>query len=154
MAAIRERELGRFKVEVELANYEDLAAVRLGVLKSDKVRRMKVLGVVDSGASGLVLPTSLAKQLGFPVTGKVKVIYANRQSTRRDKVEGVYLEFLGRHGVFDAHLAPRIELNQNLAALRRLSMCPVHFGETDSHATDTTGKSSQDKPKPALDGAA
>ena len=107
MATIREREVGRFKVEVELANNDDLAAVRLGVLTPDKVRRVKVLGVVDSGASGLVLPTPVAKQLGFPVTGKVKVIYANRQSTRRDKVEGVYLEFLGRHGVFDAHLEPK-----------------------------------------------
>ena len=107
MATIREREAGRFKVEVEMANNDDLVAVRLGVLTPDKVRRVKVLGVVDSGASGLVLPTPVAKQLGFPVTGKVKVIYANRQSTRRDKVEGVYLEFLGRHGVFDAHLEPK-----------------------------------------------
>jgi hypothetical protein len=41
------------------------------------------------------------------VIGKVKVTYANRQSTRRDKVEGVYLELLGRHGVFTAHLEPK-----------------------------------------------
>jgi predicted aspartyl protease len=107
MATIREREVGRFKVEVEFANNDDLAAVRLGVLKPDKVRRVKILGVVDSGAAGLELPTTVAQQLGVPVTGKVKVIYANRQTSRRDKVEDVYLELLGRHGVFDAHLEPK-----------------------------------------------
>jgi len=107
MVSARERDVGRFKVEVELANNDDLAAVRLGVLKPEKVRRVKVLGVVDSGASGLVLPTEVAKKLGVPVTGKVKVTYANRQSSRRDKVEGVYLEVLNRHGIFDAHLEPK-----------------------------------------------
>jgi predicted aspartyl protease len=107
MVAAREKKVGRFKVVIELANNDDLAAVRLGVLAPDKVRRVKIDGVVDSGASGLVLPTPVAKQLGIPVTGKVKVTYANRQSIRRDKVEGVYLELKGRHGVFTAHLEPK-----------------------------------------------
>lgn len=107
MVATREKNVGRFEVEVELANFEDMIAVRLGVLTPDKVRRVKILGVVDSGASGLVLPTPVAKQLGIPVTGKVKVIYANRRSSQRDKVEGVFLEHLGRHGVFTAHLEPK-----------------------------------------------
>jgi predicted aspartyl protease len=107
MVAAREKKVGRFKVEIELANNDDMAAVRLGYLPPEKVRRMKLLGLVDSGASGLVLPTAVAKQLGIPVTGKVKVTYANRQSGRRDKVEGVYLELMDRHGIFDAHLEPK-----------------------------------------------
>ncbi|MBI1831732.1 MAG: hypothetical protein HYR84_09810 [Planctomycetes bacterium] len=107
MVAAPEKKMGRFKVEVELANNDDLAAVRLGVLTPDKVRRVRILGVVDSGAAGLVLPTAVAKQLGIPATGKVKVAYANRQSSRRDKVEGVYLELMDRHGIFDAHLEPK-----------------------------------------------
>ena len=107
MAAAQEKKVGRFKVEVELANFEDMIAVRLGVLTADKVRRVKILGVVDSGAAGVVLPTAVAKQLGIPVTGKVKVTYANRQSSRRDKVEGIYLELQGRHGIFTAHLEPK-----------------------------------------------
>src|SRR5689334_16357245 len=106
MASTPEKKVGRFKVEVELANNDDMAAVRRGILTPDKVRRVKVMGVVDSGASGLVLPTSIAKKLGVPVTGKVKVTYANHKSTKRDKVEGVYLDLRGRHGVFDAHLEP------------------------------------------------
>src|SRR5687767_6170470 len=99
MVAAREKKVGRFKVEVELANNDDLAAVRRGNLTADKVRRVKIQGFVDSGVAGLVLPTAVAKQLGMPVTGKLKVIYANRQSSQRDKVEGVYLELMGRHSV-------------------------------------------------------
>jgi predicted aspartyl protease len=109
MVAAREKKVGRFKVEVELANNDDLAAVRRGALAADKVRRVKILGVVDSGASGLVLPTAVAKQLGMPVTGKVKVTYANRRSSQRDRVEGVYLELQGRHSVFRASLEPKRE---------------------------------------------
>jgi predicted aspartyl protease len=107
MAATREKKVGRFKVEVELANNDDMASVRRGHLSADKIRRVKVLGVVDSGASRLVLPTALAKQLGLLVTGKVKVTYADRSTTRRDQVEGIYLELLGRHGLFAAHLEPK-----------------------------------------------
>jgi predicted aspartyl protease len=107
MVATRGKTMGRFKVEIELANNKDVVAVELGVLTSEKVRRVKIIGVVDSGASGLVLPTSVAKQLGLAVTGKVKVTYANRQTNKRDKIEGAYLKLLGRHSVFDAHLEPK-----------------------------------------------
>jgi len=107
MVAAREKKVGRFKVEFEVANNDDLAAVRRGNLAADKVRRVKIHGVVDSGAAGVVLPTAVAKQLGIPVTGKVKVTYANGQSSQRDKVEGVYLELMGRHGIFKAHLEPK-----------------------------------------------
>ena len=106
MVAVRGKKVGRFKVEVELANNDDLAEARRGHLAADKVRRVKIQGLVDSGASGLVLPTFVAKQLGVPVTGKVRVTYANRKSSRRDKVEGVFLELQGRHGIFTAHLEP------------------------------------------------
>lgn len=107
MRAERDIVMGRFKVELELANNDDVVAARLGVLTEDKVRRVKVLGVVDSGTASLVLPTTIGKQLGLPVTGKVKVTYAHRESAKRDKVEGIYLELLGRHSVFDAHLEPK-----------------------------------------------
>jgi predicted aspartyl protease len=99
--------VGRFKVEIELANNDDMAAARRGDLAPDKVRRAKILGVVDSGATRLVLPTAIAKQLGIPVTGKVKVKYANGDVATRDRVEGVFLELLGRDGIFKAALEPK-----------------------------------------------
>ena len=102
----RVRKVGRFKVEVELANNDDLAAARHGNLPADKIRRLKIQGWVDSGPSHLILPTAVAKKLGLSATGKVKVTYANNKSSQRDMVEGVYLEMLGRHSVFRACLEP------------------------------------------------
>ncbi len=104
MAVRAVKKVGRFKVEIELANNDDMAAVRRGYLAPEKVRRVKILGVVDSGASGLVLPTAVAKQLGIPATGEAKVTYANGKWKPRDMVEGVHLELLGRTGVFHASL--------------------------------------------------
>src|SRR5438034_10347492 len=63
-------DVGRFKVEVELANNDDMAAVRRGDLEPDKVRRLKILGVVDSGAARLVLPQDVVKKLGLVSTAK------------------------------------------------------------------------------------
>lgn len=99
--------VGRFKVEVELANNQDVVLSESGHLDPEKVRRVKILGLVDSGASHLVLPQSVAKQLGLKPTSKVKVTYADVRTAVRPVVEGVYLELLGRHGVFKASVEPR-----------------------------------------------
>jgi len=102
MRTTEEGEMGRFKVEVELANNDDMARVRSGDLDPAKVRRVKIQGVVDSGATRLVLPAAVSKQLGLTATAKVKVRYADGRTAKRDQVEGVYLELLGRHSVFNA----------------------------------------------------
>ncbi len=70
--------VGRFSVEFEIANNDDLALVLRGILTDDKVRRRMVLGLVDSGAAKLVLPQAWVKQLGLPLGGKIKVRYARR----------------------------------------------------------------------------
>ena len=51
---------------IELANQADRVAVELGVLNPEDVRRLTVEdALVDTGATGLCLPTSLIKQLGL-----------------------------------------------------------------------------------------
>jgi predicted aspartyl protease len=107
MVAAREKKVGRFKVEIELANNDDMVTVRRGYLKPQEVRRQKIDGVVDSGAAYLVLPTAIAKKMGLAVTEKIKVRYANGSVARREKVEGVRLDLLGRHGLFSAILEPK-----------------------------------------------
>jgi predicted aspartyl protease len=109
VAAGKKKKMGRFKVETELANFGDMDAVLRGDLTADKVRRVKIAGIVDSGASRLVIPSAIAKQLGLRVSGKGKVKYADGRTARRDQVEGVYLELMGRHGVFNASLEPKRE---------------------------------------------
>jgi predicted aspartyl protease len=104
---IGDKKMGRFAVEVELANNDDIVQMQHGHLEEAKVRRVKIKGIVDSGAARLVLPASVGKQLGLRVTGQVKVRYADQRTGRRPEVEGVYLELLGRHSVFKAHLEPK-----------------------------------------------
>ena len=51
---------------IELANQDDLVAVRLGVMNLKEVRRLIVEdALVDTGATGLCLPNPLIKQLGL-----------------------------------------------------------------------------------------
>jgi predicted aspartyl protease len=109
MRSQKEIDVGRFSVEVELANYGDISAAERKQLDPAKVRRVKIQGVVDFGAARLVLPPDAVKKLGLEPTGKVRVRYADRRSTIRPRVEGVYLELLGRHGTFSATVEPKRE---------------------------------------------
>jgi hypothetical protein len=52
--------VGRFSIDLEVANNDDVAAVRRGDLQPDQVRRASIKGVVDSGAAKLVLPRRLS----------------------------------------------------------------------------------------------
>lgn len=99
--------MARFKVELELANNDDVAESKRGHLDPTKVRRVKLLGVVDSGASHLELPQSVVKQLGLTPTSKVKVTYADGRTGKRPVVQGVYLKLLGRDSVFKGSVEPK-----------------------------------------------
>ena len=56
----------RHTTKIELENLYDLAAVELGVMKPEDVRRLTVTNaLVDTGATGLCLPTLLIEQLGL-----------------------------------------------------------------------------------------
>jgi predicted aspartyl protease len=102
MRTARKDKMGRFKVTLELANYIDMARALSGDLDPAKVRRVRIDGVVDSGATRLVLPKSAAKSLGLTPTGKIKVRNADGRVGVRNQVEGIHLELLGRHSVFNA----------------------------------------------------
>jgi len=101
--------VGRFSVEFEVANYADLIRERDGTLPSDKVRRQTIRGVVDSGAARLVLPQSVVKQLGLPLSDKILVRYADGRKAQRRQAKGVYLRLLGRDSTFSAIVEPKRE---------------------------------------------
>jgi predicted aspartyl protease len=101
--------VGRFSVEFEVANNDDLALARRGLLPPEQVRRETIRGVVDSGATRLVLPAAVVKRLGLRPGGKFKVRYADGRRAQRQGAEGVYVELLGRHGTFSAVVEPKRE---------------------------------------------
>ncbi len=99
--------MARFYVSFEVTNYEDLIAAKRGILEPDQVRRLTLRGLVDPGASRLVLPKSVVKELGLPITEYIKVKYADRRVAKRPVVEGVHVELQGRHSVFKATVEPK-----------------------------------------------
>jgi predicted aspartyl protease len=99
--------VGRFSVDFLIANDDDLALVRRGLLREEQVRKQTIPGVVDSGAAKLVLPQSVVKQLGLPLGDKIAVRYADGRQVERRTAEEAYVELLGRHGTFTAVVEPR-----------------------------------------------
>src|SRR5260370_13887065 len=107
MRVVGGNNVGRFKVECEVANDDDLARGRHGVLPADRVRRQTISGVVDPGGAMLVLPDAVVKELGLRVGNKIKVRYADGRRAQRREAKGVYVELLGRNTIFDALIEPK-----------------------------------------------
>jgi predicted aspartyl protease len=101
-----EEKIGRFSVEVELANDADLVQLALGQLREDEVRRVKIRGVVDTGATRMVIPEKVARHLGLQKSGSVSVRYADGHRGERDIVQRVHLTYGGRESVFNAIVEP------------------------------------------------
>ncbi len=61
---------------------------------------------VDTGATLLVLPGDLAKELALPTIRQQTIKYANEQTDARDVVWGAEVTICGRTGVFEAVVEP------------------------------------------------
>jgi predicted aspartyl protease len=99
--------VGRVHIEFDIANTEDLVRVKDGTLPRNKVRRMRIAGVVDPGAAMLVLPESVAKQLGLPLGKKVSVRYADGRRAQRREAKAAMVSILGREDTFSAVVEPK-----------------------------------------------
>ncbi len=98
--------MGRVVVELMVTNNQELQAANLGRLPPNQVRSFQLDGVVDTGATHLVLPTDVADRLGFPNAGEELVRYGDGRTATRTTVEEVRVELLGRHGTYRASLEP------------------------------------------------
>jgi predicted aspartyl protease len=102
------KKMGRFYVDVELINHDDFRDAQRGLLDPSKVRRKVISGLVDPGATRLVLPQAVAEELGLPIkASKVRVRYADRRSSLRAEVDSVRLILQGRDGLFTAMVEPK-----------------------------------------------
>ena len=98
--------MGRVTVDVEVANNEDIVLAKNGMLDEAKVRRATVSGIIDSGATRLVLPRNIADKLGLPIDSSVGVRYADQRTATRNVVANVWLKLCGRDSVFKAVVEP------------------------------------------------
>jgi len=100
--------MGRFSVKFEIVNNRDLGNALSGHLDPAKVRRATIRGVVDPGATHLVMPLAIAKELGLPIKKqKIKVRYADGRRGLRSEVDEIRLYLQGRDGVFSAIVEPK-----------------------------------------------
>jgi len=102
----KEQAMGRFSVEVVVANDADLVRAHAGDIPPDQVRRARVRGIVDSGATRLVIPESLARQLGLEISGTVQVRYADGRRADRPVAQRLRFVYGGRESVFNAVVEP------------------------------------------------
>ncbi|MGA2033913.1 MAG: hypothetical protein ABSG68_16825 [Thermoguttaceae bacterium] len=98
--------VGRFSVEFVVANNRDVVLLAPGRPILDGVRHVVLSGVVDSGAARLVLPGRVVDELRLQVDGETTVRYADQRREKRPLVSNVWLELLGRHGIFSAVVEP------------------------------------------------
>ncbi len=98
--------MGRFSVQFDVVNYDDIANSRAGVLPPEKIRRLHLAGLVDTGATHLVLPASAVTALGLAESGQVTVRLGDGQQVQKAIVKVVQVEILNRSEVFSAIVEP------------------------------------------------
>jgi predicted aspartyl protease len=106
MTLATEQKMGRFSVEVEVTNDEDVYRANAGIIPQAEIRRARVRGVVDTGATRLVIPEALADQLGLGISGTTQVRYGDGQTAERAIVQRIRLAYGGRESIFSAIVEP------------------------------------------------
>lgn len=98
--------MGRFSVQFVVANYRDVVQAMPGVPIPKGVKHLVLNGIVDSGAARLVLPQRAVEDLRFQAHGETTVRYADGRREKRSIVTDVWLQLLGRDGIFSAVVEP------------------------------------------------
>lgn len=97
---------GRITAELTIANDHDVMLARRGALAPEQVRQVRLQGVVDTGATRLVLPESVVSQLGLASSGETRGRYTDQRRGSRPIVTGVQVTLLGREGVYSTLVEP------------------------------------------------
>jgi len=130
----------RHTTRIELENLYDLIAVKLGVMNAEEVRQLTVTdALVDTGATGLCLPTSLIERLGLtPIettrartaTGIVEhVLYSEVQFTILERTRSIQVTDLPEGSpVLVGHMVLE-HLDLCLDIKKGLIYNPAHDGE-------------------------
>ncbi len=101
-----EQEMGRVLTTAKLTNVFDQDRAKAGELQPREVRTVEVEGLVDTGATMLVLPGDVVQKLGVPLVREVTVTYANGGKAQRSIARGIVIEIQGRDAIVDAIVEP------------------------------------------------
>ncbi len=88
--------------KVKLTNREDELLASSGLLPPERVRRMEIEALVDTGATMLVLPADVCRALGVRELGRRWVRYADGRRREVPWVGDLFIEILERQMMCEA----------------------------------------------------
>ncbi len=94
--------MGRVTARIVLQNYDDWRAAQQGQLAPEQIRTVKAEGLVDIGATMLVIPKAVADQLGVPEVRRTTVRYADDRRVERQVIGPIRVTLCDRLSNFDA----------------------------------------------------
>ena len=92
--------------KIKLQNSVDLGNARSGQLRPEQVRTLEMEGLVDTGATLLVIPEEAAAYLGLPKVGERPIRLADGRIRSFPVVGDLRIEILGRDMAVDAVVMP------------------------------------------------
>lgn len=95
-------EMGRVTAQLLLQNAIDAWMAEQGQIPPEQVRAVEVEGLVDTGATALVIPKAIADQLGVPEVRRTTVRYADNRTAERSVVGPIRLTVCNRTEIFSA----------------------------------------------------
>jgi clan AA aspartic protease len=98
--------MGKVMAKIKLTNSLDAGIARTGALSHDQVRTLEMEGLVDTGATLLVIPEEAAAFLGLPVVGQRPIRLADGRVRSFPVVGELRIEILGRDMATDAVVMP------------------------------------------------
>jgi clan AA aspartic protease len=100
------KQMGLVYAEIELISVDDLVLNRRGFLPEDKIKRMLVNALVDSGAYMLVINEHIKQQLDLPVIEEQVFRMADDSERRGEVVGPVEIRFENRSTTVRAMVLP------------------------------------------------
>jgi clan AA aspartic protease len=99
-------EMGITYAEVELVSVEDLFLLRRNHISDDQVKRLKVLALVDSGASMMAVTESLKRLLDLPKVDEMQAELGDGSIVQLEVVGPVEVRFQNRRTIVNAMVVP------------------------------------------------
>ena len=94
--------MGITYADIELIRAADLILVQEGYLSADQIHQVQVSALVDSGASMLTIPRSLARLLNLQKMDEVQTELANGEVMQAEVVGPIEVRFANRRASVDA----------------------------------------------------
>ena len=93
--------------KIKLQNYLDVAAAKARTIPKRRIRQVEAEARVDTGATMLVVPKSIADALGCPVREHRRITLADGRKRTVPLIDGVLIEVLGRKMALEALVMPQ-----------------------------------------------